>query len=675
MKRFYVFLFATCFFFSTLFSSGVVESIDGLLYVNVARSLVQKRDISVEPKAADGENIPLNVFKGKNGKFYTPSGLGYSLVLLPAAAASYAVHALTDTALPKNFPLETDWVVHLFASFTNSIFAGMIVCLLFAFLRQLKLPVRTALAFSLIGFFTTNLFPYAKHSFAHLMFASFLLGSFYALRCFVDTRKSKYLFLSGLCFGIFGITYNPVFILAFPILLLYFYLLSRQKGESVTVRQGALFVLGALPGAFLFLLTSYIKTADVLNTGYGHPIAENLYNPSLRYMIEGFWGLLFSPGRSFFLYSPLLLFPVIFWNSLPLKRYSAEFISFSLLFVLYLYFYAIQVGMPDNLIWNGESSWGPRYLMFTIPFGVILTALTYNKVRFGFKRPVIVFLLLVGLAVQLLGVLLPYQIKFAGLHQLEVQGINLSPWDYGNFIPRYSPVLNQPRKLAKALLNFGPALNEGEFHLQLREGFGLPFKVGNERIYRDMRDKATLHWENTGSSQIVTLQFINVPTETSSSSARISIYEGDSILEETEILAGEEKRIDLFPQATTQQLYLEKSFTASNSASQPFFLQSVEINGKLSPLGSYDFAYSQPLNEKLTQAHYLGLDVRSSEDQWKLWDLRSQIYEQTLDIWWIRHMYYWDLPHTFFWCLLLLNGALFILFARLTYKQFQIIQS
>jgi len=661
MIRFYALLFATVFFFTTLFSSGTIDSLDGFLYLNVARSLVREGNVSVEPnRYATQENIHMNVFVGADGQSYSPTGLGYSLALVPAAWISSTVHTATDTPWPQNFPLEPDWVIQFAASFTNSVFAAIIVCLLVAYLRRLGFSLKTALFFSLIGFYTTNLFPYAKHSFAHLMFAAFLLASFYFVRSFADTKKPRSLFLTGLSFGIFGLTYNPVFILAFPFLLLYFFLLIREKKIALTLSQVLVFVTGAAPSAVLYLAYAYVKTADVINSGYGLPSGSNFINTSSKYVFEGLWGFLFSSGRSIFLYSPLLLYPVIFWQSLAVKKFRSEILTFLLMCAFFLYFYAIQMGGPDWLVWHGESSWGPRYLTFLIPYGVLLVAMSFQETRFRWKKYTLAVLIAAGVYVQTLGVLLPYQINFRGLPLLEIAGKQVTQADYGNFLPRYSPLVSQPRQLFERFQRLPQSFHKNEYGVELREGFGLPFWLGDGTAWRDIEDTASLEWDENVAVKNIELRFTNIVMADSTSSARITLKQNDEVLSTLEVPPQTEESISVSPQAGIYHLVIDKTYVATGAANQVVLLQALQFDGNPIAIDSYTYPFGEVLTQKLTNSQYRTYDLAHKNDRWKLWHSRSRLYEQSFDLWWIRSYYYWDLPHRFITGLFFCNLLAFI---------------
>jgi len=151
MKKIIVHYFLFLLFFFTFFASGVMDSQDGFQYLAVARNIYYKG----EPTAPvyghnDGTNIHLSTFVAKNGKTYSPTGLGYSLALVPAVAVTDWVYKIYDITPPVNFPLENDWLILLTASFTNAFFGALLGATIFLYLKSFKIKHKTALILSFL---------------------------------------------------------------------------------------------------------------------------------------------------------------------------------------------------------------------------------------------------------------------------------------------------------------------------------------------------------------------------------------------------------------------------------------------------------------------------------------------------------------------------------------------
>jgi hypothetical protein len=105
-------------------------------------------------------------------------------------------------------------------------------------------------------------------------------------------------------------------------------------------------------------------------------IEQKMRDPSLptNYPFEtpfhvGFFGALFTPEKSIFLFDPLLiltiLLAVVYWKrfSIPVKAYI---IAASLMLLAYLSFYARYT------VWAGDFAWGDRYVSTAAELAALL---------------------------------------------------------------------------------------------------------------------------------------------------------------------------------------------------------------------------------------------------------------------------------------------------------------
>jgi len=88
-------------------------------------------------------------------------------------------------------------------------------------------------------------------------------------------------------------------------------------------------------------------------------------------ILEGMRGLLISPSRSFFIYSPVM---IVFFLSLrkSYRQNKGLTILMTTIFLVHLLLYARNNG------WFGGYCFGPRYLNVTIPFLMVLIAQRYQ---------------------------------------------------------------------------------------------------------------------------------------------------------------------------------------------------------------------------------------------------------------------------------------------------------
>ncbi|HXH11554.1 MAG TPA: hypothetical protein VNP04_17535 [Alphaproteobacteria bacterium] len=114
------------------------------------------------------------------------------------------------------------------------------------------------------------------------------------------------------------------------------------------------FVLFAMPPAAFLLAYNYIYFGSILETGYGRP-----FNPTSFFwqtpFLQGFSGILFSPGRGLFVFSPVLLLSIVGVIHLWIKGpWAFRYLSLGSLFVVLLY--------SRWFAWWGGWSYGPRLL-------------------------------------------------------------------------------------------------------------------------------------------------------------------------------------------------------------------------------------------------------------------------------------------------------------------------
>jgi hypothetical protein len=103
---------------------------------------------------------------------------------------------------------------------------------------------------------------------------------------------------------------------------------------------------------------NYTRFGDIRDTGYLRDSGAG-FN-ALPAMWEGFLGLLVSPGRSMFLYSPVLLAGgAALWRLRKADRSTAVLLGVAALVCFVFY--------GSLLYWDADRSYGPRYLVPIIP--------------------------------------------------------------------------------------------------------------------------------------------------------------------------------------------------------------------------------------------------------------------------------------------------------------------
>ncbi|NJK79753.1 MAG: hypothetical protein HC914_07575 [Chloroflexaceae bacterium] len=208
----------------------------------------------------------------------------------------------------------------------------------------------------------------------------------------------------------------------------------------------------ALPLALL-MLYNYQLFGNPLTSGYGG------LDPSSELGVpwqEGLIGLTIGTGKGLLLYSPVVLLGLA-GVALRWRQQWREALLAVLMLAVHLAFYS------RLNYWHGDGSWGPRYMVFVVPFVLLpaagllaVLAAHRHRLAIGLTGAVVV----VSFCIQLLPVLVNYNTYIA----LSDQYARL-------FFPSASPILHHTRiageRIQEWLLHYIPPRDT----VVLREGF------------------------------------------------------------------------------------------------------------------------------------------------------------------------------------------------------------
>jgi hypothetical protein len=680
MKKFLLSYFFFSFFFFSFFASGFVDSQDGFQYLTITRRMYYDHTFEMPEELYPDENIHMSLMDSSDGKLYSPTGLGYSLSLLPAVFLEDVFLKMSRTEMISAFPLQNDWPVLLFASMTNSFWAALFVVFMYQYLKEIDLKHKQAVLLSFLFSIGTNVFVYSKHTFAHMMFVSMMTATFLFLKKYTKTKKKLYLFLCGLSYGIVVLSYNPTYLLVLPALGFYYLFLVKFKLSLIFIKNLIQDILIASLGFIPFLLSymwfNSIRFGGVDQTGYGSFIP--LFPPAYI-IIEGIWGILLSPGKSIFIYSPILLIIILFWFKLK-KKILPEIVAAGTLFFIYLWNIGTLLGNVDYPVWHGDSSWGPRYMLPILPLLLILIGFIYKEVSKKQRYFVFYPLLLLGFYINLLSVLLPYQIRFAGLQtDAFINNRNFNVYEYGNELARYAPSFKLSKTLFKRVKNIKNTYSHGKYNLRLSDGFDAPFDLG-WAVWRGMRPLSVIKFNNSTTHPInkLSLQIKNHQMDPDSEqNASFKYVLNGTNLNEEELIADIEEEFILNISSVkikdkNNELLIFSSFESSTSAQlkkkQSLFLQLLRINDSPQNISTIDYPYVSDVSKGLNNIEY-NYWGNLEQDSWSIWHMHSGVYEQTFDLWWLRPFHYWDLPKDVFMGLMLINLSGIISFGFIVYSK------
>lgn len=420
-----------------LFTAFYLLTMSGHMYVSdeetmylVTRRLLLDGDVALEVE----RGAPVATLRrGPDGRRYAPYGIVPSLLALPFFWLG------TLMAAPETPAFE--YTTRLAVSAVNAPVTAATVALLVAWALRLGFARWIALTLALLYGLATFAWPYARTFLSEPLAALLLLIAVERADAVRDARcRYRPLLLSGLAAGLLIGTRIAAGI-TLPIIGLYViwphrWCAGRQFWatlRSILVNSGW-WLIGFGPGVLPLVWYNLIRAGSVLASGYGGE-RKMFINP----LLEGVYGLLFSPGKSVFLYAPPVLLAIpgalLLW-----RRRPGLVLVIVALFLAHVGFYAR---------WNAWSggAWGPRFLLPPLPLMLLLAGAVLHQ-RAGWLRHVgyAVTGLLGGLG--LIGALGGVLVNFDTY-------LNMSIPEYRRiYEPRYSPLLVHWQLLADRVARY-----------------------------------------------------------------------------------------------------------------------------------------------------------------------------------------------------------------------------
>ncbi|MGA9463293.1 MAG: hypothetical protein WBV28_10915 [Terracidiphilus sp.] len=415
---------------------------------------------------------------GRDGRLQSWYGIGQSLLMLPQDLLGTVIENLPLFAHYKN----TDPTVrNIFVSYTTNILVTVLTALVcFRLLRQFNFTVNQAVFGVLALLLATTHLHYTQNMMENNYIFLLTTAGFCFEYEWLRNGSRRALLLGTGAFGLNLLTRLTTGLdllagVAFVLLILWF---ERDRAPRFWQRLRNYAVIAIPVFCFFGLLDrlyQFYRFGSFTNTYVSvvaketlarHPDWPKAY-PFETPFHEGFFGALFAPEKSIFLFDPLLLLAILV-TVLGWKRFSpavrAYTVSTAFLILAYICFYARYT------VWSGDMAWGDRYVSTSVELAVLLAFPLLLRHRAQLGKPVWIagiLLLAISTVIQLasLAFWLPleiYQIEEFGhptfiialrfknivafaLGTMDAWGLNTDslkedPWDYvhmttWNFLP------------------------------------------------------------------------------------------------------------------------------------------------------------------------------------------------------------------------------------------------
>jgi len=319
--------------------------------------------------------------RGEEGAYWMlhrPDGRIISLypVITPIVVAPLYVPAVAYLDLRGRTDSALEHVARVMEKLSASFLAALSVSLLYLLLRR-RATAKLALVLTIAyAFGTTTWVVSSQALWQHGIAEALIVGALLFLTGPCTVPRAIAL---GLLLGLIGGNRPPDVLLgaALGIYALWFWTDRR--------RAGWLIAAAALPLAMVLFYN--LGVGGNVGGGYGVIGKAAFFSHPL---LPGVAGLLVSPTRGLFIFSPFLLFLALLWRHLPRAR-EERILIFTMAIAIVL-----QIMLYAKADWRSGMSWGPRYMTDFLPFLMWMLVPVVAALR---RAGQIVFGIAVGVAV------------------------------------------------------------------------------------------------------------------------------------------------------------------------------------------------------------------------------------------------------------------------------------
>ena len=418
--------------------SGNFHAIDEVSVAAMIENLVKHGRVTTDQIRWSLAWTPSQGQLGPDGHLYSKKGLGSTL--LGAPFYWLALH-VPEVGLVRAMML------------ANALVTALTAWLLYSSIQLLGYRPLVAALTSLAYGLGTMAWPYAKYFFSEPLTALGLLAGLWGLLAFRRSFQLRYAFVAGLGLSI-ALLAKVANVVVWPFYFVYAFWAANQQEQPEKPQGETLFekTMSLLPSAIAFLLPiagaglllaayNQVRSGSPLDLGYAPD--ETFSTPLWR----GLAGLLVSPGKGLFLYSPILLAALAGIPALFRRDRATALLSLGVAIAFPLLY-------AGWFMWWGGWSWGPRFLVPSLPFLCLFLAPVLEWSLYPGRRWAIVLLALLALVsslVQVLGVAVDFNQYLLLLYQRGLDSGQI------NFQVELSPLLGHWALLRNAIAGAGSA--------------------------------------------------------------------------------------------------------------------------------------------------------------------------------------------------------------------------
>ncbi|MDJ0736566.1 MAG: hypothetical protein QNJ47_21295 [Nostocaceae cyanobacterium] len=303
-----------------------------------------------------------------NGKVYAGHEIGNTLFMLPTAFLNVTIERILSNKINP----ETIFNLKNFIfSFQFSTYSALTCTAFLAILRQgFNHKFTISFLSTCCLSFTTYFVAYSRNSFDGVLCTTLLTASFLFLILYRQNIKIGYLIAA---FALLGISFITRISMVLPIVASMTYLFLIHKSFPTKLFKSLSIAIATQIPFFIWQIWyNHLRTGIF----YKSPVQTERYisnNGLDGNIFLGLSGLLFSPGKSLFVYAPLLVISLILFKKFY-REHRKEAIYIIILTVLWFLLHA------KLRSWYGAWGWGPRHFVTILPILFIPFAVNFEYI-------------------------------------------------------------------------------------------------------------------------------------------------------------------------------------------------------------------------------------------------------------------------------------------------------
>ncbi|GJL77218.1 MAG: hypothetical protein NPINA01_02070 [Nitrospinaceae bacterium] len=433
-KRLTVFLFFLSVYLLT--GQGSIQSADGRIMYLLTQSMVENHSLSFTERVSQDD---------PEGEKFSKYGIGMSVLAVP--------FYLAGKALSWVLPVEPSFATLFSVSMINAFVTALSCLLIYRFGdERFGFSHRTSVFLALGYGLSTIAWFYSEDFMSEPVTSLFMLAAVFIMTGSHGVENQRSLLWAGVFIGL-ALTCRLAALVAIPGFLI-FLMLDKQNPEHPPMKDwvsdAVRFLIPIACFVLFIFLYNYVRFGNIFETGYEKGFGTEGWT--------GLLGILFSPGKSIFLYNPLLIigclaFPAFY----KAKREMAWLFGWVILIQLLLFSFWHS--------WYGGTGWGPRLMLVALPYLIL-------PVGFILERPGpkakagIVAVLVLGVLIQIPSVTVNVSRYYYDLrHQYQDKAHDMLLYS-----PAHSPLIGQVKQVGKVFARFQDKEFVGQLVSEARSG-------------------------------------------------------------------------------------------------------------------------------------------------------------------------------------------------------------